>query len=44
MSTIKDEMANNLPTEKKAAVISMLAEGASIRSIQRTIRSQLRQK
>ncbi|HLZ15442.1 MAG TPA: IS1 family transposase [Cyclobacteriaceae bacterium] len=28
-------MANNLPTEKKVTVISMLAEGASIRSIER---------
>ena len=28
-------MANNLPTEKKVAVISMLCEGASIRAIER---------
>jgi hypothetical protein len=28
-------MANNLPTEKKTAVISMLAEGSSIRAIER---------
>ncbi|MDB6065183.1 MAG: hypothetical protein JWR26_1391 [Pedosphaera sp.] len=28
-------MANNLPTEKKVTVISMLAEGNSIRSIER---------
>jgi hypothetical protein len=28
-------MANNLPTEQKANVISMLAEGNSIRSIER---------
>lgn len=28
-------MANNLPTEKKALVVSMLAEGASIRGIER---------
>lgn len=28
-------MANNLPTEKKVAVISMLAEGSSIRAIER---------
>src|SRR5206468_3413361 len=34
-STIKDDMANILKTEKKVAVISMLAEGASIRSIER---------
>lgn len=34
-STIKNDMANNLPTEKKIAVISMLCEGASIRAIER---------
>jgi len=28
-------MANNLETEKKVAVVSMLAEGASIRGIER---------
>jgi hypothetical protein len=28
-------MANKLPTEKKVTVISMLAEGSSIRSIER---------
>jgi len=28
-------MANNLPTEKKAMAISMLAEGSSIRAIER---------
>jgi IS1 family transposase len=28
-------MANNLPTEKKVAVVSMLAEGSSIRAIER---------
>jgi len=28
-------MANNLPTEKKAAVISMLCEGSSIRAVER---------
>jgi hypothetical protein len=28
-------MANNLPTEKKIAVVSMLAEGSSIRAIER---------
>lgn len=28
-------MANNLPTEKKVMVISMLAEGSSIRAIER---------
>jgi hypothetical protein len=29
-----NDMANNLPTEKKVTVISMPAEGASIRSIE----------
>src|SRR5208282_3158769 len=28
-------MANNLPTEKKVLAVSMLAEGSSIRSIER---------
>jgi hypothetical protein len=28
-------MANNLPTEKQVAIISALAEGSSIRSIER---------
>jgi transposase-like protein len=28
-------MANNLPTEKKVLVVSMLAEGSSIRAIER---------
>jgi len=28
-------MANNLPTEKKVLAISMLAEGSSIRAIER---------
>lgn len=32
---IKDCMANNLPFEKKVSVISMLAEGTSIRAIER---------
>ncbi len=35
MSTIKNVMANNLPTEKKANVVSMLCEGSSIRAIER---------
>jgi hypothetical protein len=34
-STIKNVMANNLSTEKKALIIAQLAEGASIRSIER---------
>src|SRR5438045_6740718 len=34
-STIKTDMANILKTEKKVAVIHMLAEGTSIRSIER---------
>jgi len=33
-------MANKLPTEKKVTVISMLAEGNSIRSIERTPKAQ----
>jgi transposase-like protein len=28
-------MANNLPTEKKVTVISMLEEGTSIRAVER---------
>jgi IS1 family transposase len=35
MSTINIDMANNLKFEKKVAVISMLAEGSSIRAIER---------
>jgi len=35
MSTVKNAMANNLPTEKKVLAISMLAEGGSIRAIER---------
>jgi IS1 family transposase len=35
MSTIKKDMATNLPTEQKVNVIAMLAEGSSIRSIER---------
>src|SRR6266436_1021986 len=35
MSTIKNHMANNLPTEKKVLAVSMLAEGSSIRAIER---------
>ncbi len=35
MSTIFTLMANNLPTEKKVLAVSMLAEGSSIRSIER---------
>ena len=31
-------MANNLPTEKKVLAVSMLAEGSSIRSIERITR------
>ncbi len=34
-STIKNDMANNLPTEKKVLAVAMLAEGSSIRSIER---------
>ena len=34
-STIKNAMANNLPFEKKVTVVSMLAEGSSIRAIER---------
>jgi IS1 family transposase len=34
-STIKNAMANNLPFEKKVNVIAMLAEGSSIRAIER---------
>src|SRR5438067_2127598 len=34
-SAIVGGMANNLPTEKKIMAISMLAEGASIRSVER---------
>ena len=34
-STIKNDMANNLPTEKKVMAISLLCEGSSIRSIER---------
>src|SRR6266436_1820306 len=32
---LKNDMANNLPFEKKVAVVSMLAEGSSIRAIER---------
>jgi IS1 family transposase len=35
MSTKENDMANKLPTEKKVTVISMLAEGSSIRAIER---------
>jgi len=34
-STSKNTMANHLPTEKKVLVVSMLAEGSSIRAIER---------
>lgn len=34
-STIKNDMANILKTEKKVAVISLLCEGASIRAVER---------
>src|SRR5437899_314397 len=32
---VKNDMANNLKTEKKVSVVSMLAEGSSIRAIER---------
>src|SRR5204862_5117695 len=32
---VKNDMANKLPFEKKVAVVSMLAEGSSIRAIER---------
>jgi hypothetical protein len=35
-------MANNLPTEKKVLAVSMLAEGSSIRSIERIGKARLK--